>query len=157
MEISLKFRLKFRRDFNDHDRFFVWSFDRFYKHANIWNVEYRERAPVVSSSIPRARAFRFEHNELGVETRTGIGNVRVSATIIPLNNGDTTELRYYFPLRAIYGQSRRDRIQRRHIDLVRSIVPLYNSTNRLSLIKLVRVAFGKQVGRYSPWSRGQPS
>lgn len=62
-----------------------------------------------------------------------------------LNNGDAIERHYYFPSRTIYGQSSRDRTQQRHIDLVRSIVTLYNYANRLSLIKLVKATLGKQV------------
>lgn len=76
-----------------------------------------------------------------------------------LNNGDAIERRYYFPSRTIYGQSSRDTTQRRHIDLVRSIVTLYNYANRLSLIKLVKATLGKQVSLslsvgYSPSPRG---
>jgi hypothetical protein len=74
-----------------------------------------------------------------------------------LNNGDTMERHYYFPLRMIYGQNRRDRIQRRRIDLIRSIVTLYKYANRLSLIKLVKAMLASQTSRsreYSLSSRG---
>lgn len=64
-----------------------------------------------------------------------------------LNNGDAIERHYYFPSRTIYGQSSRDTTQQRHIDLIRSIVTLYNYANRLSLIKLVKATLGKQVSR----------
>jgi len=62
------------------------------------------------------------------------------------------ERHYYFPLRMIYGQNRRDRIQRRRIDLVRSIVTLYKYANRLSLIKLVKAMLASQTSRSREYS-----